>query len=57
MEVVTDRMKTIINNLIDIIRDGWRHGINTKKKPKMAMVKDMFKSTHLEVNIIYKIKK
>lgn len=56
MEVVTDRMKTIINNLIDIIRDGWRHGINTKKT-KMAMVKDMFKSTHLEVNIIYKIKK
>lgn len=34
MEVVTDRMKTIINSLIDIIRDGWRHGINTKKKNK-----------------------
>lgn len=32
MEVVTDIMLTFINNLIDIIRDGCRHDINTKKK-------------------------
>lgn len=55
MEVVTDLILTIINNLIDIIRDSCRHDLNTPQK--MAMVKDMFKSTHLEVNIIYKIKK
>lgn len=57
MEVVTDLILTIINNLIYIILDGCRHGINIKTPPKMAMVKDMFKSTHLEVNITYKIKK
>lgn len=32
MEVVTDRMKTIINHLVAIIRDGCRHDLNTKIK-------------------------